>query len=362
MQYINRIMLALILFGTLPSAYAVEGESIVLDSRTGNYLITHYSDLDRKFETLIFIPATKIKPTIKCKHNLTHEGIVRYEYNLISGRDSQQVIVGILFDPVSSVTTPMPDIPLNAPPGKIMGDMQVAADYFETPRLWHSMMSYSEGQNAFRIGWLIKVANGLAPGNQATFGFRSRDLPGIIQARVDGYAPKSQKIDGEELPDAEDGGFGQQYFALLMNNYLLRPVAAPTIAVPAPFDAAVLLDRIRTQVATWPGKQLLDPAFATQLERNMVAAANAFRNNQPKAGREHIESLRRLLDHEHKYLDHDDEDNDDTPEHKAATRLTIDRLAAWVLDFDLRYVLKRIEKEHEHDHDEGDRRKEQERK
>jgi hypothetical protein len=53
-------------------------------------------------------------------------------------------------------------------------------------------------------------------------------------------------------------------------------------------------------------------------------------------------------------LDHDDEDNEDTAEHKAATRLTIDRLAARVLDFDLRYVLKRTE----HEHEEGDRKKE----
>jgi DNA-binding FrmR family transcriptional regulator len=52
-----------------------------------------------------------------------------------------------------------------------------------------------------------------------------------------------------------------------------------------------------------------------------------------------------LLEHEHKYLDHDDEDNDDMAEQKAATRLTIDRLAARVLDFDLRYVLKRTEPE-----------------
>jgi hypothetical protein len=88
------------------------------------------------------------------------------------------------------------------------------------------------------------------------------------------------------------------------------------------------------------------------------AAVESFRRNQSKAGREHIETLRRLLEHEHKYLDHDDEDNDDTPEHKAATRLTIDRLAARVLDFDLRYVLKRTEKEHEQDHDESFHRKE----
>ena len=89
----------------------------------------------------------------------------------------------------------------------------------------------------------------------------------------------------------------------------------------------------------------------------MVAAANAYRLNNTKAGKENIDAVRKLLAHEHYYLDHDDEDNEDTPEHKAATRLTIDRLAARVLDFDLRYVLKRMDSGHEHDHEEGDRRK-----
>jgi hypothetical protein len=87
----------------------------------------------------------------------------------------------------------------------------------------------------------------------------------------------------------------------------------------------------------------------------MVAAANAYRLNNSRAGKENIDSVRSLLAHEHNFLDHDDEDNDDTAEHKAATHLTIDRLAARALDFDLRYVLKRSEKEH--DHDEGDRKK-----
>ena len=145
----------------------------------------------------------------------------------------------------------------------------------------------------------------------------------------------------------------KQFHALEHNDFVPRNAAVPTIAVPSPFNAAVLLDRIRSHVATWPGKQLLDPAYAAQLDRYMVAAAEAYRLNNTKAGREHIKKIRELLEHEHKYLDHDEEDNDDTAEHKAATRLTIDRLAARVLDFDLRYVLKRTE----HEHEDGDKKK-----
>lgn len=69
--------------------------------------------------------------------------------------------------------------------------------------------------------------------------------------------------------------------------------------------------------------------------------------NQPKAAREQIEAVRQLLAKEHHHIDHDDENDENTEEHKKATRFTIDRLAARVLDFDLRYVLKRTERDHE---------------
>jgi hypothetical protein len=161
----------------------------------------------------------------------------------------------------------------------------------------------------------------------------------------------------DDGPDESSAIFAQ-LDQLRKNDFIVRNAVVPTIAVPNPFDAAALLDRIRAQVDTWPSKQLLDTAFAAKLDSNLVAAANAYRLNNSKAGKEQIESVRKLLNHEHNYLDHDDEDNDDTPEHKTATRLTIDRLAARVLDFDLRYVLKRMEKEHEHDHDDGDHKKE----
>ncbi len=358
MLNIIRGLLGLFMFCFLMPTFALDGETIVFNPTTGNYLITYLNSRDGKFHQVTFVPATKIKPTIKTQFKQFREEEIHYGYTLASAGNSKQDIVLLILDPVSSVATNLPDIPLNAPPGKIMVDMIDVANHFDTPTPWKASMGYSRGQMSFRIGWSSKVANGMRPGRQAAFSFKSRDLPGIIEAEVYGYAPDSQEISGEEIDD-EDGGFGQQYMELVSRkNFVGRNAAVPAIPVPAPFDAAVLLDRIRTQVATWPGKQLLDPAFAIQLDRKMVAAANAFRNNQPKAGREHIESLRRLLDREHRFLDHDDEDNDDTAEHKAATRLTIDRLVARVLDFDLRYVLMRTEKEHEHDHDEGDKRKE----
>lgn len=103
---------------------------------------------------------------------------------------------------------------------------------------------------------------------------------------------------------------------------------------------------------TWPSKKLLDPAYATQLERYLVAAAEAYRLNNTKVGNEHIETLRKMLAKEHHGLEREDGGDEDTEEHKTSTRFTIDRLAARVLDFDLRYVFKRME----HDEDEHQKR------
>ena len=111
-------LLAFITFGIAFPAYAADGESIVLDPATGNYLINHYSDIDKSFERLTFIPATKINPATKIKIKRMREGLLHYGYTLSNGQDSQQVIRLFILDPITSVATSMPVIPLIAPPGQ----------------------------------------------------------------------------------------------------------------------------------------------------------------------------------------------------------------------------------------------------
>jgi hypothetical protein len=322
-------------------------------------------------ETTTFVTATKIVPTIRSRFTSDRSESITYRYAFSSGVQSKQVLVHVIIDPVESVigTRDVSNMgtATNAEYSARLTAVRANKTALSNPTSWNGTVAFGLGEenaSSVRIGWRASVehSTGLKPGNTIQgFGFSSNALPGIIAAEMSGDSPVMM-WSGEGPP--EDSAIIQQLNEIEAHDFVPRNAAVPTITVPVPFDAAALLDRIRTQVATWPAKQLLDPAFAAQLDRTLVAAANAFRNNQPKAGREHIESLRRLLDHEHRFLNHDDEDNDDTPEHKAATRLTIDRLAARVLDFDLRYVLKRMEREHEHehDHDEGDRRKEQERR
>jgi len=345
MKKIISVLLASIAFCFLSPAFGLEGESIVFDPATGNYLITYLSSRDDKLHQITFIPATKINPTIKSKIKLDQDGIVHYRYSLVSERDSQLVIRRFLFDPVISVTTSLPDIPLNAPPGKIMEDMMNVATNFETSLPWRATMGYSEGGRTFRIGWYYNLrSGGLAPGDKAVFGFNSRDLPGIIKAEVHGYAPDSREIPGEETQNANDGGFGQQYTELVTKkNFVSRNAAVPAIAVPTPFDPAVTLERIQTQMHTWIGMKLLDASFSAQLDRYFQSAISAYRLNQPKVGKKQIQTMRELINKEHQDLGRDEEHESDKSQEKNDDRKSalIDRLAARVLDFDLKYVLKR---------------------
>lgn len=349
----------LLLFASTQAISALPGESIVLDPNTGDYILTYWdypsSIKKRQMRHAIFVPSTKIDPSVKSTFKFRGEGVISYAYRVTNGPKSRQALIAIRFDPVTDIVSalPLPKNEQDVDPNIMEQLIAAGMDALATPNGWNGG-SYASQAGGLRISWsyatLHSDSDGLKPGNtQGGFGFTSRDIPGIGTAQLSGHAPVPM------FPaEGPSGELGKEFDLIEQNDFVPRNAAIPTIAVPSPFDAAALLDRIRSQMLTWPNKQLLDPAFATQLDRYMVAAADAYRRNQPKAGREHIESLRRLLEREHKYLDHDDEDNDDTAEHKAATRLTIDRLAARVLDFDLRYVLKRME----HEHEEGGRRKE----
>jgi hypothetical protein len=213
-------------------------------------------------------------------------------------------------------------------------------------------------RNGYRISWNSSPVpdTGLRPGQTLDgFGFTSLALPGIGSGQFEGdHPPRGWSGPGP----TERSAIKSQLEQLEQNDFVSRLAAVPNIAVPVPFYAAPMLDRIRAEMNSWPAKQLLDTAYAAQLDRYMIAAAEAYRLNNTKAGKEHIKTIRKMLSKEHHNLDHDDEDDEDTEERKHATRFTIDRLAARVLDFDLRYVLRRMEQarekgRHEQDEHEG---------
>lgn len=345
-----------ILITSFSNAYGLPGESVVLDPNTGDYVITYYgtgAPGDKKNKILrqaIFYPATKIEPIVRSAFKLQHDGEVVYSYHVTNGKKSRQPLVSLLFDPVTDIVSasPLPKRYQDVNPANVLQHIAAAVSAISTPAGWTGRSTPSRA-GGLRIGWSFNEltnekneSDGLLPGKTQTgFGFSSKEIVGISMAQMDGNSPINSYVD--EGPSSVE--INKQLEPLEQHDYVTRPAAVPAISVPNPFNASVLIVRIQNQMHTWIPMQLLDTNFSSQLDRYLVAAANAYRHNQPKAGKEHIQTLRKMLKKEHEDADKDDEKEDGKSEVKnddKSKRLPIDRLAARVLDFNLKYVLKRM--------------------
>jgi hypothetical protein len=335
-------------------AQAYPGESIVRDPATGNYTITYQGDSDStELSQTVFVPSTKVEPNIRSTFRLGEKGAIVYRYTVSNGATAKQAIVGLVLDQIVNHIVgeiPEPDVFQN--PTQAQYDAYIAAEKaaLSTPAGWGGSIirvPNSDGSHLNRIAWQPKPpirAGGIPAGRTLTgFGFSSLDLPGVWPSQMDGI--------GEVLgfPDegpVKDSAVLDELNRLRDNDFITRPAAVPTIAVPTPFDAAVLLERIQTQMHIWIGMQLLDAAFSAQLDRSFQSAISAYRLNQPKVGKKQIQTMRELLKKEHADADRED-DNDDRGEKgdhvdkNKTQRALIDKLAARILDFDLKYVMKR---------------------
>ena len=349
-QYLKyaSIVFALVLSA---SAHGLPGESIVLDPITGNYTITYFgydevSGEQTALRVATFEPATKIDPSVKSLLKMNAGGFVEYGYRVRNGSTSRQSIVMILFDPIADLATTT--TPLGSTqPNSVAENYGVATYPINTPNPWTGWVIDSVTGAGLRAGWSSVRASIPVGGAMSGFGFFSKNLPGIGIAQLRGRAAIREFVD-----EGPDGEVGDQLDKLVQNNFVIRNAAVPIISVPTPFDPAIVLDNLRTHIATWPSKQLADATVVAQLDAELVATTNAYRANQPQVARDHIEILLDLIRREHKDIDREDDDEHDNKrieqeaDRKATTQaIRLDRLAARVLDFDLKYVLKRMKKE-----------------
>ena len=331
-------------------ARAYPGESIVRDPATGNYTITYRGDSNStELSQTVFVPSTKIEPTIRSTFRLGEKGAIVYRYTVSNGAMAKQAIVGVVLEQI--VNPVVGELPFPADPVTQSADAAYDAAIkaaVATPAGWYGgihRVTNEDGSKLNRIAWRPKppiTTGGIPAGRTLTgFGFSSLDLPGVWPSHMDGI--------GEVLgfPDegpVEDSDVLDELNRLRDNDFITRPAAVPMIAVPNPFDAAVLLERIQTHMHTWLGMQLLDSAFSSQLDRSFQSAISAYRLNQPQVGRKQIQTMRELIKKEQPDADREDDRNGNVEgDHKDKNqRALIDKLAARVLDFDLDYVMKRM--------------------
>ncbi len=338
----------------------------MFDPVTGNYKIMYWEqvsddtghDLSGLSEAT-FEPATKIDPMVNSSIRLSEEGQVDYRYKLTNGIRSKQTLVNFWLDLTGNIIANRPLLkPVSgSPPDKnnIQADLISGVAALTTPSGWDG--AAITNLNGLRISWNYvqddyDVTKGLKAGeSQRGFGFSSHDIPGIGIARLQGNVEVYGLNFSGEGPDPASN-IGMQALQLEKNNFVSRNVAVPSIAVPDPFDAAVTLERIQNHMHTWIVMQLLDATFSAQLDRSFQSAISAYRLNQPKVGKQEIQSMRKLIEKEQPDLGRDEEHEGDKEHEKHDDRKSalIERLAARVLDFDLAYVAKRM------DDDDGEHR------
>lgn len=296
-------------------------EGVVVNPDTGNYTIT-YKD-DDTFSEVVFEPSTKIDPILKSKFHISeNKNVITYRYKLKSGKQSKQNIDALTINISNASGEP------------------------KSPKDWDGRTVPNLVDDRLRLSWIYDGnvdLGGLKPNEGLTgFGLESYDFPGVGVVKITGAARPTTWLG---IPDPASA-IGAQVNNLRANDFVPRPAAVPLIPVPNPFDAAAVLTSMQKHVnQDLIGMKLIEPAFASQLDRLFQTAIAAAKGGNTVALKGNLKDLRQMLKREHADVDKDDDDwdkeDDGRGKEKDKFRL-IDKLAARVLDFDLKYVQKRL--------------------
>lgn len=301
-------------------------EGIVIHPGTGDHIVT-YKAWNGFFNSVIFEPATKIDPTLKSKFKLSDSvNAVVYEYKLRNGPKAKQDI-GMFLTHVSNIS------------GNPTGPLD-----------WDGRTFPSFTDPSLRLSWTredkdakVPPLRGLAPGKSADgFKVESSDLPGVVVMKIMGNTRHNTTWLGHQ-PNI-DTPVGQHLALLEAMDHVPELAAAPVIPVPTPFDAAVVLTAIQKHlVQELVRRKLVDPSLAGQLDQLLQAAIVAAQGGNTVALKSNLKALRQLLKEKHGELDKEDDDKDDDKDiDKNYVKARDKKLAARVLDFDLKYIQRRL--------------------
>lgn len=322
-----------VFLATIPASYGDEQEGVVFDPETGDYIVTYKSGYSGKIHQLVFVPSTKIKPRLKSKFGRKGDkNIIFYRYKLRNESGSKQNI-DMLLTKVSSID----------PDGQL------------SPPEWDGIVATDIDSPDLRLAWNFRgdeFLGGLAPGrNLGGFALASVDLPGIAIVQITGAAPVTQWIG-----HAPQGVAGDQLDEIEENNFVPRHAAVPTISVPDPFEATVVLGDIQKHAQELAAMELIEPVFADQLDQLFTAVIEALGRENTESALQHLKDMRHLIQQarhkdkrdnkrKHKKKGEHDPDDWDDEKGKASRDHQITRLAARVLLFDVRFVAERLRKQ-----------------
>jgi hypothetical protein len=169
-----------------------------------------------------------------------------------------------------------------------------------SPSGWMGSIALHQQPTHFGWHWRISgdsVAPGVLPGRSAG-GFRVTlpHWPGVVLMRVRGY---SETVDiPSDLPMTSDRIL-QALDHIDKNDNLWVPVLAPALEPAEPFDAGVMVQRLRTHVATWPALGVASTDFVGRADRQLDALGLAVQRSNVVSAKAAVAEILKLVTESH---------------------------------------------------------------
>ena len=218
----------------------------------------------------------------------------------------------------------------------------------KAPKGWSAGLRTDEEVNqtsfVFTPGLKDSDPSGINPGDTLR-GFRAvrTELPGVTTAKMTGSTKEPWGLDA--LPNTPF--WEQKSDEIHELDYLTVPVLAPIIVIPKPYNGAELARRIKTHTASWLKLGLITQDTLDRLIRGFDALIAAQTYNNLAGTHAAVKDILQEAYSHHRGLDHtkneeDDDEHDAEPvARKAPAAVSLNRVAARALSFDLTYLLTR---------------------
>lgn len=360
-QYFRLAMLTL----SLSMGFGHAQESAVFDPQQNAWRLYYQDPETEQWVNKIYVQQDAIRPAIKSAVHANESQFV-YRYRVSNRRDAKQAVDLFRIWGIPLVY-PVPDLPpvtANAKTDPETEDRQrwvqlkvkrkFENSVVKAPKGWSASLRVDEKANQSSFVWTPGLKDsdpdGIFPGKvQDGFVVNRAELPGVARAKLTGSTEEPWGLDN--LPGTPF--WIQKVDEIQERDYVLVPVLAPLIPIPSPYNGPELARRLKTHVQTWLKYGHINADVLARLNRQFDVLIPALEMNNKQAARAAVIAMRKECANRHPGLTDDKagEDDDDreaeaiprtVAQRNAAAPITIDRVAARALMFDLRYLMERM--------------------
>ena len=344
----------------------IDGESIVYDPQSGNYVVTYYGDSPQgdRMITLIYDTPNKVKPGVRERLRTSGGRDIVYSYDISNGKAAKQAIYAFSFTARapwwenSSLITHA-TAASQASAGNLAGAAQAIearvtyTGTIESTRMkqsdkWLPEFAFAKSNLAFRAEWQAhpnkQPLDDIQPGqNRKGFGLTMPYLPGLVKFVFSGDSksfgfPGAAGGDSKIWKDLDKLMFGSTAPAPTVQSL------GPKILIPEPFNAKALATGISNDLASWIEAGQLSEPLSQRLRTTLAAIGDAAELNNLLGVSGNAERIFYELFSRHEGMRYEDveEERDDANEKPKPDHPELSRLAARAIAFNTFELTRRF--------------------